>query len=443
MSSPVAQPATARLAVERLFRPVDAAALVLFRRCFGVLMVWQMLHYTLGGRLQRLYLDPGFRFTYAGFAWLPAFPHPVLQGIAWTLLAAAAAIALGWWPRIASATFGLLYFYLLLLDKANYNNHDYLIALLAGLLAMLPLDSPQARGTAPAWALALLRFQIAMPYVFGGIAKLQADWLCRAQPLKIWFALPAESRVPADWLRSAWLPFAVSWSGAVFDLAIVPLLLWRRSRAIAAGLAIAFHLVNASLFKIGVFPWLMIAATGLFFAPGWPRRFHLLRLPRPPDHAAGRGARAGRQAVAAALAGYVALQLFLPLRHLLVPGNVDWTEQGHTFAWRMKIRDKRGTVDFVAVTPDGEPRPLPGAATSLLTPGQWLMMVHDPEMIRQVAVYIAREWRGSGGGMVVVRAVTAISFNGRRPQPMVNPDVDLSELPAGRPSAEWIVPLAE
>jgi hypothetical protein len=70
-------------------------------------------------------------------------------------------------------------------------------------------------------------------------------------------------------------------------------------------------------------------------------------------------------------------------------------------------------------------------------------MVHDPEMIRQVAVYIAREWRGSGGGMVVVRAVTAISFNGRRPQPMVNPDVDLSELPAGRPSAEWIVPLAE
>ena len=30
--------------------------------------------------------------------------------------------------------------------------------------------------------------------------------------------------------------------------------------------------MNASLFQIGVFPWVMIFLTTIFFAPDWPRR---------------------------------------------------------------------------------------------------------------------------------------------------------------------------
>ena len=32
-----------------------------------------------------------------------------------------------------------------------------------------------------------------------------------------------------------------------------------------------FHLSNAFLFRIGVFPWLMIGATTIFLDTGWPR----------------------------------------------------------------------------------------------------------------------------------------------------------------------------
>jgi vitamin K-dependent gamma-carboxylase len=37
-------------------------------------------------------------------------------------------------------------------------------------------------------------------------------------------------------------------------------------------------------------------------------------------------------AALAALVGYVAVQLLVPLRHHLYVGDPNWTEAGHTFA---------------------------------------------------------------------------------------------------------------
>jgi hypothetical protein len=137
----------------------------------------------------------------------------------------------------------------------------------------------------------------------------------------------------------------------------------------------------------------------------------------------------------------VLAQCLLPFRHLLVPGPVDWTEEGHRFAWRMKLRDKRGTMEFVAVNKrTGESHPL-APAVAALTPVQRHMMLHDPEMMRQFAVWIASELERSGYDPVAVRAETAISLNGRPPQPLVDPAVDLAAQPRRRGAAPWIVPL--
>lgn len=51
--------------------------------------------------------------------------------------------------------------------------------------------------------------------------------------------------------------------------------------------------------------------------------------------------------VATLLVAWVAVQLTLPLRHLAIPGSPSWTEQGHRFAWHMKLRDKAGTLTYV------------------------------------------------------------------------------------------------
>jgi hypothetical protein len=141
------------------------------------------------------------------------------------------------------------------------------------------------------------------------------------------------------------------------------------------------------------------------------------------------------------LALYVALQIVVPFRHLAYPGPVDWTEEGHRFAWRMKLRDKRGTLEFKAV--DRASRKVIDIqhATDALTTAQSRMMIHDPEMIRQYSRFLAGVLRQAGYGVVEIYALTRMSLNGRPAQPMIRPDVSLATLEPGRPVGDWIVPL--
>jgi hypothetical protein len=148
-----------------------------------------------------------------------------------------------------------------------------------------------------------------------------------------------------------------------------------------------------------------------------------------------------RRLALAALGLWCFVQLVVPLRHFLYTGWVDWTEEGHTFSWRMKIRDKVGRVDFVLVDPvTGDFQPI-REVDALLTSRQSRAMLHDPDMIRQFAVYLRGRLARAGFEDREVRVVTAISLNGRPMQQMILPTVDLSRLPAGTPRTEWMVPL--
>ena len=118
---------------------------------------------------------------------------------------------------------------------------------------------------------------------------------------------------------------------------IVPLLMWRRTRIAGFVGVLFFNFTNAVVFHIGIFPWLAIALSTMFFDPGWPRRYIVLKADRaaaPVDTAR------CSWVVLAFLVVYVSWQLFLPLRHRLYPGNVSWTEEGHLYAWHMKLRGK-------------------------------------------------------------------------------------------------------
>lgn len=436
-----------------LFARVDIAAVAVFRICFGLLMLKHVLEYLAGGRLSRQYLMPLFFFKFEGFEWVRPGPPAAMYAVFIGLAVAAAMIACGLFYRWAATLFFLGITYVFLLDTAVFQNHLYLISLISFLMIFVPahrafsLDAwrrPALRSdTMPAWALWLLRFQIAVPYFYGGLAKLNYDWLVRAQPMALWMAEGTEG----NWgkaLPATWGPYVFSWGGVLFDLLIVPALLWRRTRIPALILAVTFHLTNSQLFTIGIFPWLMIAATLLFLAPDWPRRARLLgRRAAAPDALAEakRPIRGLSRPVLALLAVYVAVQLLVPFRHFLYPGNVDWTEEGNRFAWRMKLRDKRGAMTFVAVDPvAGKVYPLDGLEAAL-TPYQRRMMIHDPEMMRQFAHQLKDQLRKAGYGNVQVRVRTDIALNGRPRQPLIDPEVDLATVPATIGKASWIVPL--
>jgi hypothetical protein len=437
--------------LERAFAPVDIASLVWFRIAFGAVMIWEVVRYFQKGWIPAYYIEPEFHFTYYGFGWVTPWPgqgmyiHFVVLGLA------AFGIMAGLWYRLSAAVFFAGFAYVFLLDQAYYLNHFYLITLVALLLVFLPahrafsldvLRRPELRSEcAPAWALWLLRAQIGIPYFYGGLAKLNGDWL-RGEPIRSWLAGRTDFPLIGRFFEHEWMVAVFAYGGLLLDLAIVPLLLWKRTRPWAFGSALAFHGLNAMLFNIGIFPWLMIAATLIFFEPDWPRRLRLLPPPRAAcDPAAFRPRKAAGARLTVAIVGvYLAAQALVPLRHVVYPGNVSWTEQGHLFSWHMKLRDKEARTHFVVRDPEtGESwteRP-----RDYLTRRQTIKMAGHPDMILQFAHLLARQGREPGRPSMEVRVQAMASLNGRERQLLVDPTTDVAAQPRSLAPASWIRPL--
>lgn len=445
-------PALNRLATI-LLSPVDAASSVAFRTGFGLIMAIWAAGDLISGRVHALYEVPGFHFTYYLFDFVRPWPGAGMTLHFLILVGLALCIAAGLFYRIATVLFALGFSYFFLIDRTYYQNHYYLLLLLSWMLALLPLNRCAAldalrpgatrSDTIPAWCLWLVRFHVALPYLFGGIAKLNADWFA-GEPLRSHLWSKAALPFVGPLLASETTIQLFVWGGLVFDLAIVPLLLWRRTRVPAYVLCIAFHLSNAFLFDIHVFPWFMILTTTIFFEPGWPRR--LLKRPRPivapVEERSWRGLSWQTRIGATCLAMYCLAQLVIPFRHFLEPGDPNWTERGHHFSWRMMLRVKDSALWFYLTDPKTGKT---GTADlrRFITLDQFGKASRDPEMILQLAHLLADEFRRKTGRDAEVRALVLTTLNGRKPQLLIDPAVDLAREPRGFHQRPWIMAQTE
>ena len=446
-----------------MFDPVDIASLVYFRIAFGAIMLWEVCRYFQNGWIESYFIKPDFHFHFFGFEWVNPWPGAGMYVHFAALGVLALAVMIGFFYRVCATLLAVGFTFVFLLEKANYLNHFYLICLICFIVASLPAHrafsvdawrSPELQSqAAPAWTLWLLRFQIGVPYFFGGIAKLNRDWLIEGEPLRTWI-FDGDTTTHVGPFNAEFVVYFLSWSGLIFDLLIVPMLLWRRTRILALVLALAFNLTNAHLFSIGIFPWFMIAATLMFFPPDWPRR--LLRSVLPFGTVATRTAASSQGSpaqtdlvrvggfrqcfVAVALALHVTLQIALPLRHWLYPGHVSWTEEGHCFAWHMKLRDKSGQVTFIACAPDGRMWTVDCRAD--LTRRQIQKMSCRPDLIHEYARFLGRRFESQGLGEVRIHVQSLVSLNGRPPQPIIDPAVDLARQPVTLAAKAWILPMA-
>jgi vitamin K-dependent gamma-carboxylase len=432
-----------------LFRPVDNASLVAFRIAFGVLMVVAVGRYFAHDWIGDFYVAPRVFFPYPGFEWIVPLPGAAMYALFAVLGIAALCVTVGLWYRAGAAIFCLGFTYAHLIDRTNYLNHYYLVSLLSALMIVLPLHHaasldawrrPALRATtAPAWAMWLLRFQLGIVYVFGAVAKLNPDWLLRAEPLRIWLGANIDIPLLGPWLEQVWTAYASSYVGLVFDATVVPLLLWRRTRPTAYVAVVVFHLLTALLFPIGIFPWLMIALTPIFFAPDWPRR--LWRVARVPScNAADDPVLTLRRRLGVAvLAVYALLQIAVPLRHLLYPSDLYWTEEGFRFAWQIMVMEKYGNAVFTVTDPASGTawRAVPAAELTAL---QVRMMATQPDMILSYAHHLAHEYGARVGHAVEVRGEVRVTLNGRPNRPLVDPTVDLARVPSGTPARVWLLP---
>lgn len=439
-----------------LLRRVDGASLGVFRIVFGVVMLVEVARYWSHGWIVSHYVEPKFFFSYPLFDWVKPLSGYLLIVHFDALALAAICIVLGLYTRIAAAVFAVLFWWWFLSDQTHYLNHFYLISLVATLLVFLPterafsLDAifrPHPDGaTVPVWAVWLVRFQIAVPYFFGSIAKLNPDWFA-GEPMRMWLSKMDDVPLLAAVRTEEWVVAFFVWSGLLFDLLVVPALFWKRTRLVAFLASLAFHATNAVIFRIGIFPWLMMAATTVFFEPDWPRRIPFLHrvpglrgLPNRPAIPAPPPRSPLRRLGLAAFGFWIAFQCFMPLRHFLYPGYVSWTEEGHLYAWHMKLRDKSGTSTFTVRDPQtGEEWVV--NPHLYLTNKQAGQMPELPDMTLQFAHHVANEYERAGRGRVEVRARILMSVNGRKRQLLLDPDVDLAAQPRSLGPWKWILPL--
>jgi hypothetical protein len=137
---------------------------------------------------------------------------------------------------------------------------------------------------------------------------------------------------------------------------------------------------------------------------------------------------------------HFALQILVPLRHWLYPGDLMWTEEGFRFAWHVMVKHKTGLVELQATDPDSG-RTWQVDLASYLTPLQRETMAIEPDMILECAHWVAEDLRRAGHPRIEIRALAFASLNGRRSQALVDPTVDLAREPAGLGPKRWIVPL--
>ena len=497
----------------RWVQPVDGSALAVFRIAFGLLMLWEAWRYLNRGWVERHIYAAKLHFTYWPFDFVAPLPGEGMYVVLILMGLFGFCVALGVCYRTTSVLLFLAVSYIFLVEKALYLNHFYLICVFAGILAVVPahrcfsVDALLSKGkgwpsTVPYWAWWLILFQIAVPMTYGGLAKLNRDWL-RGEPLGTWLAERASYPLIGPFVESDAFVWDMVYGAIVIDLFFLAYILPRRTRVFGYGILLAFHFLNALLFSIGVFPWMMILATLCFFGPSWPRkvwrdcrlrnRSALTRLvigavsggivaglwptggqwgavviPHVLVGMIGVGAfayflsepfesrrqstpRADLAAVtqgasipiyAAFLVAYVAFQLLVPLRHYVIPGNVHRTEEGHDFSWHMKLRDKEALSAIYVATGDGA-RYLVNPFEHL-TPEQLSSFPTRPDMIWQYARFLETEAKKRGMTGISVYADVKVSLNGRDFQPFVDRNEALNRAPRPKPlwgHINWVWPL--
>jgi len=475
-----------------LNRQVDIAPLAVLRVLYGVLMFVSTVRFMAKGWVTELFVTPTHFFTYYGFDWVKPLGETGMWAVHIAMAVLSVTIALGLAFRFSAFAFLLLFTYVELIDVTNYLNHYYFIILVTFLLAISPAGKAYSldvllfpkwrRSTVPFYTVGMFRLQMGILYVHAGIAKLNPEWLFDAQPLSMWFVAFREWPIVGSLFAYKSTAYVFSWAGAFYDLTIPFFLLWHRTRIFAYAAVVGFHVITYTLFPaIGMFPWIMMVITLLFFPISFhgklvdwisqlfpacrqaglfairhsdtaPNRKSSIanRLSQILFHAENAKVSAENAKTSASLlvsrlsslvplALFFAVQLLLPYRYLIYPGNLFWTEQGYRFSWRVMLMEKNGYAMFKVSDPDTG-REWDIHNPHYLTPQQEKMMSTQPDLILQFAHILDREFRSIGVADPEVTADVLVSLNGRRSRPFIDPTVDLSRIKDSWRHKDWILP---
>ena len=432
-----------------LFKHIDNTGLVLFRVVFGLLIAIEAYGAIATGWLRRTLIEPQFTFNFIGLDFLQPLPGDLMYYYFIVMGTFGVLVMLGYKYRFSMFCYALMWTCVYLMQKTSYNNHYYLMMLLCWIMVFLPahrwfsidakLSSKVKSPSMPRWVLVLLVAQVWIVYTYASVAKWYPDWL-DATVTSLFMRGKSNYWLIGGLLQLDWVHWSIAYVGILFDLLIVPLLLWKRTRMLGFFISVFFHLFNSFVFQIGIFPYMSIAFALFFFSPELlQRRF----LPKKTLYTEGEiKVPTYKNGLITVLTCYLIIQIALPLRHWTFKDDVLWNEEGHRLSWRMMLRSKGGSLSFYVVDKATQERKRYNH-NELLSKKQRRSVKTKPDMIWQLAQRI-HEAEVKEGRDVEVYADVSVQINGGMYHPLIDPKVDLAGTKWNHfTHNDWILPQPE
>lgn len=432
-----------------LFKQIDNINLVLFRVVFGLLITLEAFGSIATGWVRKLMVDTPFTFNFIGFDFLQVLQGPQAYAVYALMGIFGICIMLGFKYRFTMFGYAILWSCVYFMQKSSYNNHYYLMMLLCWIMAFLPahrylsLDArinPKIKSLSmPRWVLLVLILQVWIVYTYASVNKFYPGWL-DGSAISTFMAGRINYPVVGELLQLDWVHKIMIYFGIYFDLLIVPMLLWRRTRLLGFGLSLFFHLFNSVIFQIGVFPYMSIAFSLFFFSPETlqKRLFPSKELytgdeVRVPNY---------KPLLVTAFSIYFIFQIGLPLRHWFIEDDVLWTNEGHKLSWRMMLRARRGTLTvYVKDKATGER--IKYKYTEMTGPVQSHAVKSDADLMWQLAQRIKKK-EAEEGRDVAVYMDSWVSINNGPYFKFTNDTIDIaSEKWDYFKHTHWILPSPE
>ncbi|WP_293297340.1 HTTM domain-containing protein [Allomuricauda sp.] len=429
-----------------LYKKIDNAQLVVFRIFYGLLVSAECYGAIATGWVRRTLVEPRFTFSFIGFEWLQPLPGNGMYIYFAVMGTLGLLIALGYKYRFSALAFAILWSGVYLMQKSSYNNHYYLLMLLAYIMAFLPanrdasLDAKlnpglrsQTMYNGVRWVIIL---QLFIVYTYASVAKLYADWLDFSM-IDVLMTSKKDYYIIGELLQQKWVHKIIAIFGISFDLLILPALLWKPTRKIAFLLSIFFHLFNSIVFQIGIFPYLSLAFTVFFFEPQTIRNIFLKTKTFAPE--AKIIIPKTKNMILSVLGIYFLVQIALPLRHHFFKDDVLWTEEGHRLSWRMMLRSRGGRITYKVVNPKTKDT-IKIDLDKYLTKKQHRRVTCYPDFIWQFAQHLKKEYAKKGESIQVF-VDNKVRVNQGSYKQFIDPKVDLANVPWKHfAHNDWILP---
>mgnify|MGYP001180436388 FL=1 len=421
-------------------------------------MTFSILRFWLKGWIETTYIDPSFHFSYYFFDWVkPLGDFTYLIFLICGL--SAFFIALGYKYTYSIIIFFLSFTYIELMDKTTYLNHYYFISILSFIMLFLPasssysIDAIQNKASFSKvykWNIDVIKLLLFIVYFYSGLAKINSDWLIEAQPLKIWLTSNYDLPLIGELMQKTWVHYFMSWGGMIYDLSIAFLLIYNKTRVFAFLLVIFFHLFTALLFPIGMFPYIMIMGSVIFFESRTHKKildyfsnlFYLNKILSSKKIIKEIKPFKRKKLAIIVLSVFLTIQILFPFRYFLYPGELFWNEQGYRFSWRVMLIEKKGYTNFKVVDK--------GSNTSFfiknedfLTEFQERQMSFQPDFILEFAHFLGNFYSEKGIKNVEIYADSYVTLNGRMSMPFIDSKVDLYRQKRGFNHKKWIIPINE